>query len=144
MPCSQALHVFTAHKRSHPAMTVWERFNTWWAVRRAKKALATSVPPLDMTEPEDVTLNDLVNSLEQTGKAALGAAVCVTDGDDSRWIWATGDDSLAALRAAVWRGWRPCGLFAAWPDPDNSAQVRLYVLTDLRTFKNLVVALQRA
>ena len=83
-------------------MTVWERFNTWWAVRRAKKALATSVPPLDMTEPEDVTLNDLVNSLEQTGKAALGAAVCVTE--------ATTHDGFGQLVTTPSRRYvQPCG-----------------------------------
>lgn len=123
---------------------LWERVRTWLLVRRATRALASELPPLDTGEPENVTLDALVDSLEATGKVALGAAVCVTDGDDSRWIWATSDDALLALRALVWKGWRPAAFLAAWPDPEQNAHVRLYVLTDIKTFRNIVAALRAA
>jgi hypothetical protein len=122
----------------------WQRLVEWFRVQRTRRELASDVPPLDTTEPEDVTLDALVDSLQATGAASLGAAVCVTDGDESVWLWASSEDDLLALRAACWKGWRPSALLAAWPSPENQAQVRLYALMDLKTFRNLVAALRAA
>jgi hypothetical protein len=124
--------------------SLWERFTTWWFLRRTQRALASPVAPLDLVEePENVTFDDLVMSLQLTSAVALGAAVGVEEADGTaRWLWASDEASEAALKAAVWRGGVPRALLAAYPDPDDDAICRLYVRLPLRRFRDLVNALR--
>lgn len=121
----------------------WERFSRWLFLRRTMRALSSSVPPLDVEEPQNVTFDDLVTSLQLTAEVSLGAAVGVEEADGTaRWFWASDEAAEAALRAAVWRGGVPRALLAAYPDPEDDAVVRVWVRLPLRRFRDLVRALR--